>query len=194
MKISELKNYAENKCAAYGAKLIDTNDDQLLRSLIQIYRNRLNTAWFLIKDNESFKLVSPKSWAVEEVSTNYDLINLLEITYSIDADILCTKSPIYATEILSPDASKLNLDFSLTRGGWRNFQIGAKAKMIKYTGQWHGAWSKRNCETLNSTVILPESDTENNDYQKVFQTMGLPPWMGLSIAGSDSFNLHDGSA
>ena len=135
-----------------------------------------------------------KSTGVDEINTNYDLRNLSEITWHIRADILCTKSPIYATEILSPDASKLNLDFSLTRGGWRNFQIGAKAKMIKYTGQWHGAWSKRNCEVLNSTVILPESDTENNDYQKVFQTMGLPPWIGLSIAGSDSFNLHDGSA
>ena len=193
MKISELKNYAENKCAAYGAKLIDTNDDQLLRSLIQIYRKRLYTIWFLIKDNESFKLLRPKSWAVEEINTNYYLIDLSE-RQTVMADIICTKTPIYATEILPPDAHKLDLDFSLTRDGWRNFQIGTKAKMIKYTGQMHGAWSKRNCEILNSTVILPESDTENNDYQKVFQTMGLPPWMGLSIAGSDSFNLHDGSA
>ena len=193
MEKSELKNHAEKKCAAFGAQLIDTNDDKLLRSLIQTYRKRLYTS-FLIKDNESFKLMRLKSWAVEEINTNYYLIDFLEITSSIRADIVCTKTPIYATEILPPDANKLDLDFSLTRDGWRSFQVGAKVKMLKFTGRMHGGWSKRNCEILNSTVILPKSDTENNDFQKIFQTMGLPPWIGLRIDGSDSFNLHDGSA
>ena len=193
MKTSEIKNYAENKCAAYGAQLIDTNDDQLIRSLIQIYRKYTKPKRFLIKDNGVLKLVQPTNKAVEAISTNYKLTDLFETSSSrLEADIICTKSPIYATEMLSPDAKKLDLDFLLTRDNWRSFKIGNKSKIIKYTGNLHGAWTKSYCEALNSTVILPQSETENNNYQKIFRTLGLPPWIGLSLALSDSLNLHDG--